>query len=153
VRLAVVGLVLALSGCGTYHAWQARTALVGATEPDVISCLGVPDSKQFLTANEHVMQWVYAQTGTDVDLDLGIYELKLGRPGVCHTIVRFDQGYAVSVHYADSDVGPDNPDDVCGRMVVGCLSRIDHTTLPADFSPMGVMTGAPVIVREGVKKP
>ena len=122
---AIPLLALMLSGCGTYQAYQARTFIPGHTEPDVLACMGPPDSKTPTgTPGESVLQWVYAQSGTDVEAELGVYSLKLGRPGVCHVAIRFDRGYASSVHYTDVDIGPTNPDSICGRLVKDCLSHM-----------------------------
>ncbi len=132
-RLALLA-ALALGGCGSLEAYHARTALVGATEPDLISCMGVPAERQFISVDQAVMQWDYVQTGTDVDVSFGIYELKLGRPGICHAVIRFDRGYAQAVHFTGSDVGPTDPDSICGRLVKDCLNHRERTALPSDFS-------------------
>ena len=70
--LSSVFLCLALAGCGTLQAYRARTALLGATEPDIVSCMGVPAEKQYLGPEQSVLQWDYAQTGTDVGLEFGL---------------------------------------------------------------------------------
>lgn len=130
VLLAVAGL----GGCGSLEAYRARTALVGATEPDLISCMGVPAEREFIGADQSVLQWDYVQGGTDVDIAFGIYELKLGRPGICHAAIRFVRGIARAVHYTGSEVGPTDPDSICGRLVKDCLYHRESTPLPADFS-------------------
>ena len=134
-------LLVVLGGCGTLEAYRARSKLVGATEPDIIACMGVPAEKQYISAQQSVMQWDYAQTGTDVDVAFGIYELKLGRPGTCHAAIRFDRGWVESVHYAGVDVNPTDPDSICGRLVYDCLYHRENTPLPWDFSNVGVLTG------------
>lgn len=144
--------LLLLGGCGTLQADRARTQLVGATEPDTISCMGVPAEKQFISHDQSVMQWDYVQTGTDVDVEFGIYALKLGRPGICHAVIRFDRGYVRSVHYTGVDVSPVNPDSICGRMVKDCLDHPEITILPPDFSNVAVLTGAPVAVKDNSSK-
>ncbi len=137
----IVPLLLALGGCGTLEAYHARTRLVGAAEPDIIACMGVPAEKQYISAQQSVMQWDYMQTGTDVDIAFGIYELKLGRPGICHTAIRFERGRVESVHYAGVDVNPTDPDSICGRLVYDCLHHRENTPLPRDFSNVDVLTG------------
>ncbi len=134
-------LLLLLGGCGTLEAYRARSELVGAAEPDIIACMGVPAEKQYISAQQSVMQWDYAQTGTDLDVAFGIYELKLGRPGICHTAIRFEHGRVRSVHYAGVDVSPTNPDSICGRLVHDCLHHRENTELPRDFSNVSVLTG------------
>ncbi len=135
-------LLLPLDGCGTLEAYQARTRLVGAAEPDVIACMGVPAEKQYISAQQSVMQWDYLQTGTDIDVAFGIYELKLGRPGICHAAIRFDRGRVLSVHYAGVDVNPTDPDSICGRLVHDCLHHRETTPLPGDFSNVAVLAGS-----------
>ena len=139
--LAVTLLLLALGGCGTLDAYRARSQLVGAAEPDIIACMGVPAEKQYISMQQSVMQWDYVQSGTDVDVAFGIYELKLGRPGICHTAIRFDRGRVESVHYAGVDVTPTDPDSICGRLVHDCLHHRENTQLPRDFSSVSVLTG------------
>ena len=139
---SVVALLLPLGGCGSLEAYQARTRLVGAAEPDVIACMGVPAEKQYISAQQSVMQWDYVQTGTDIDVAFGIYELKLGRPGTCRTAIRFDSGRVMSVHYAGVDVNPTDPDSICGRLVHDCLHHRETTPLPGDFSNVAVLAGS-----------
>ena len=134
-------LLLSLDGCGTLEAYRARSQLVGAAEPDIIACMGVPAEKQYISAQQSVMQWDYAQTGTDLDVAFGIYELKLGRPGICHTAIRFNHGRVESVHYAGVDVTPTDPDSICGRLVHDCLHHRENTELPRDFNNVSVLTG------------
>lgn len=134
------------------EAYRARHELVGATEPDIISCMGVPAEKQLISTDQSVLQWDYAQTGTDFDLELGVYSLKLGRPGICRTAMRFDRGTLKAVHYAGVDVSPTNPDSICGRLVKDCLDHRERTPLPADFNNLAILTGAPISVREGTTK-
>ncbi len=135
--------LLALGGCGTLEAYQARTKLVGAAEPDIIACMGVPAEKQYISAQQSVMQWDYVQTGTDIDVAFGIYELKLGRPGICHAAIRFDRGRVKSVHYTGIDVSPTDPDSICGRLIHDCLHHRENTPLPRDFSDTVLLTGPP----------
>lgn len=143
-RLVLAAALLLLGGCGTLQAYRARSQLLGATEPDIISCMGVPAERQFISIDQSVLQWDYVQTGTDIDLEFGIYELKLGRPGICHAAIRFDRGYVRAVHFTGVDVSPSNPDSICGRIVKDCLDHRETTPLPADFSNISIMTG-PVI--------
>jgi len=124
-----------LSACGSLDAYKARTRLVGATEPDIVACMGAPASRVVLSHTDSVLQWDYAQTGTDVDVSLGIYALKLGRPGICHAIVRFRRGYVESVHYSGTVVTPMDPDSVCGNLVHDCVWHRDQTALPDGFDP------------------
>ncbi|MCQ8277859.1 hypothetical protein NFI95_05300 [Acetobacteraceae bacterium KSS8] len=142
-RAASMAVLLSLSGCGSLQAWRARSVLPGATEPDLIACMGVPAEKQYLSRDQSVLQWDYAQSGTDVDLELGIYALKLGRPGLCHAAIRFDRGIAMSVHFAGSVVTPTDPDSVCGRLVHDCLMHRENTKLPADFSNLDILENKP----------
>ncbi len=136
-------LCLALAGCGTLQAYRARTALLGATEPDIVSCMGVPAEKQYLGPGQSVLQWDYAQTGTDVDLEFGLYSLRLGRPGLCHAAIRFDRGVVRAVHFTGAAITPTDPDSICGRLVHDCLYHRELTALPADFDPQAVLEGRP----------
>lgn len=149
MRRAALAALLALGGCGTMQAYRARHALVGATEPDIIACMGVPAEKQLISSEQSVLQWDYVQSGTDLDLELGIYSLKLGRPGICHAAIRFDRGYVRSVHFTAVDVSPTNPDSICGRLVNDCLEHRESTALPADFSNLAILTNAPIAPRQG----
>lgn len=153
IRAACIALLCVLCSCGTFQALHARSFIPGHTEPDVLACMGPPDSKTPTgSPGESVLQWSYNQAGTDFDAELGVYTLKLGRPGICHAAIRFDQGYATSLHFTDVDIGPTNPDSICGRMVADCLSHIDHTALPPGYDDAAVLTGAPIVIRQGLKQ-
>lgn len=142
-RAVLATALFLLSGCGSLQAWRARSVLPGATEPDLIACMGVPAEKQYLSRNQSVLQWDYAQSGTDIDLEFGIYALKLGRPGLCHAAIRFDRGIAVSVHFTGSVVTPTDPDSICGRLVHDCLAHPDKTPLPDDFDNLDILENKP----------
>jgi hypothetical protein len=144
-------VLLALAGCGSLDAHRARTRLIGATEPDVIACMGVPASKQFISTDQHVLQWDYAQTGDDVDLTLGIYAVKLGRPGICHASLRFSAGRVQSVHFTGTVITATDPDSVCGNLVHDCLWHRETTPLPPDFSSTGILAGPTITVKQGAK--
>lgn len=134
---------LVLAGCGTLQAYRARTALLGATEPDIVSCMGVPAEKQYLGRDQAVLQWDYAQTGTDLDFEFGLYSLRLGRPGLCHAAIRFDHGLVRAVHFTGAAITPTDPDSICGRLVHDCLYHRERTALPADFESLAVLDGRP----------
>jgi len=152
IRRLLPGLALLLSGCGSWDAHHARTALIGANEPDVVACMGVPAAKQYLSSDDSVLQWDYTQTGTDVDLALGVYELKLGRPGVCHASIRFQRGRVQSVHFTGTIVTAADPDSVCGNLVHDCLWHREATPLAPDFLPNNVLAGPTITVRPGAKR-
>lgn len=138
-RLALLAGLL-LAGCGTLDATRARYRLVGANEADIIACMGVPAERQALGPYQSVLQWDYAQSGDDVDLELGVYELKLGRPGICHAVIRFDGSLVQSVHFAGASITATNPDSICGRLVSDCLHHLDVTPLPSFFDPDRIAT-------------
>ncbi len=140
-HMLLAGTLLALSGCATLEANRARTHLVGAAEPDIIACMGVPAERQLISRTQSVLQWDYAQAGDDVDLEAGIYEVKLGRPGICHAIIRISGGYVQSVHYTGEVVTATDPDSICNRLIHDCLWHREHTPLPAGFSQAEVAGG------------
>ena len=141
VPAAALLAVLLLAGCGSWDAYRARTRLIDAAEPDIIACMGVPAEKQFITADEHVLQWDYAQTGTDVDVAFGVYEAKLGRPGICHAAIRFVAGRVRTVNIIGTVITATDPDSVCGNLVHDCLWHRRDNPLPAGFTSTGILTG------------
>ncbi len=86
---------------------------------------------QFISADEHVLQGDYAQIGTDVDIAFGLYEAKLGRPGICHAFIRFVGGRVRTVNYTGTVATATDPDSVCGNLVHDCLwHRQDNRCRP-----------------------
>ena len=150
---AALAALLVLAGCGSWDAHQARTRLIGAAEPDIIACMGAPAERQFISADEHVLQWDYAQTGTDVDIAFGLYEAKLGRPGICHASIRFVDGRVRTVNYAGTVVTATDPDSVCGNLVHDCLWHRQDNPLPPDFTSTGILAGPTITVKAGSKRP
>ena len=123
------------------QAYRARHELIGANEPDIISCMGVPGEKQLLSMDQSVLQWDYAQSGADLDLALGLYELKLGRPGVCHAVIRFDGATVRSVHFTGTAINAADPDSICGNLVADCLHHRDTLPMPSFFDPAVIAAG------------
>ncbi len=139
--------LLCLSACGTFTAHEARTKLIGATEPDILSCMGPPDKTQYISPHQHVMGWMYTQTGTDLDAKFGLYALTIGRPGICKASIRMESGFVTGVHYQDEDINPTDPDSVCGRIVQECVRHREHTALPADFDADRLLLGPKDLVK------
>ncbi len=134
-------LLFCLSACGTFTAHEARTTLLGATEPDILSCMGPPDKTQYISPHQHVMGWVYTQTGSDFDAKFGLYSLTIGHPGMCRASIRMENGLVTGVHYQDSDITPTAPDSICGRLVQECVHHREHTPLPLNFDSDQLLLG------------
>lgn len=139
--MAGLAALALLCGCGTLDATRARSRLVGATEPNIIACMGVPAERQALGPYQSVLQWDYAQSGADLDLALGLYELKLGRPGVCHAVIRFDGATVRSVHFSGTEINAADPDSICGNLVADCLHHRDTLPIPSFFDPAVIAAG------------
>ena len=130
---------LLLSGCATYTAHEARSALLGMNQNDLLACAGTPDRKQRLDDHEVILDYDYTSDTAAFSLEvLMLGTLSLGPRGQCKAIFRMQDGIVTHVAYASTTYSLDGPLGACGPIVQECMQNRQHTLPAAGYDPMSI---------------
>jgi hypothetical protein len=125
-QLCYAGAV-ALSACSVQDsrvARQAQSSLLGFSERDLETCLGVPNRKDRLDQTT-ILSYDGTSTnsgGFSVTLPV-VGGLSFSGGGYCHVTVRLDNDRVTSVRYSGETSSTAAPDAYCAPVVRGCFSR------------------------------
>lgn len=140
--MLLVGALLGLSGCATYDAHEARTALVGMNQLDLQACAGVPDDKQLLDRHEALFEYKFDSETSVFSLDvLTLGTMSLGPRGRCNAVFRLRDGIVTHVSYEATTTSFDGSLGACGPIIQECLHHREATPIPAGFDPMAEVAG------------
>jgi len=122
--------IIALSACSIQDsriAHQAQSGLLGFSERDLETCLGVPNRKDRLDQTT-ILSYDGTSTssgGFSATLPV-VGGVSFSGGGYCHVTVRLDNDQVTSVHYNGETNATVAPDAYCAPMVKGCFSRPPH---------------------------
>jgi hypothetical protein len=125
VLLAIaLGLAITSSGCcyeNTFKAEQARTSLVGMSELELESCVGLPDKEA--TKGKTTLLVYNAPNATTINLSVPIVSgLGVSMAGYCRATFRLENGQVTSVAYNGDSDPLEGEDSACGALVRACRS-------------------------------
>lgn len=112
-----LALCLLVQGCAflqNQDAIDARSALIGKTRPEIMSCAGIPNEDTKAGTTEIATYSVAARFLTG-DVVLGLKN--------CTVRIVFEQGRVSSVDYIVDDPGPLAPLESCAEIVSVCLRQ------------------------------
>ena len=126
VLLAIaLGLAITSSGCGyenTFKAEQARTSLVGMSELELESCVGLPDKEA--TKGKTTLLVYNAPNATTINLSVPIVNgVGVSIAGNCRATFRLENGRVASVSYTGDGDPLEGENSACGSLMRACLSR------------------------------
>jgi hypothetical protein len=120
-----VGLVVGLSGCAyenSLRAERAKTSLVGMSELELETCLGLPDKKA--TTGKTTLLSYNTTSARTVNLSIPIINgIGLSTQGWCRTTFRLENGRVAGVTYTGDNDPLEGPNSACGSLMRACLSR------------------------------
>jgi hypothetical protein len=122
----IILALLALAGCSvgdSHTALRAQTALLGANEIALETCMGAPDQKNSFGTTD-ILTYEFtstSSTGLSIPLIGGISD---NYGGDCRVIVRADAGRVVSIRYSGETNAFIAPDAYCAPMVRTCLKAL-----------------------------
>jgi hypothetical protein len=125
-QLCYAGAV-ALSACSVQDsrvAHRAQSSLLGFSERDLETCLGVPNRKDKLDQTT-ILSYDGTSTnsgGFSVTLPI-VGGLSFSGGGYCHVSIRLDNDRVTSVHYSGETNSTAAPDAYCAPVVRGCFSH------------------------------
>ena len=123
--LVALAAPMFLGGCAgdeTRIAEAARTSLVGMSELDLQTCLGIPDHT--LTKGKTTL---FTYTGTaarTLNVSVPIVNgIGMSFSGNCRATVRLQNGRVTSVNYSGDSYGFEGRESVCASIVRACLKN------------------------------
>ncbi|MBE7212571.1 MAG: hypothetical protein INR65_16250 [Gluconacetobacter diazotrophicus] len=154
-------LVALVGGCAANDARiadNARTRLIGLSEVELESCLGVPD--QHATFGGTDVLTYYATSSSSISYSIPIVGgLGFSNGGYCHATFRVDDGRVTRVMYSGEKNATGGANAYCVPIVRSCMAYLaDHpdarqapatsaiatrTDAPATAVPNGAPSGAP----------
>jgi hypothetical protein len=120
-----LGLAIPSSGCGyenTVKAELAKTSLVGMSELELESCVGLPDKEA--TKGKTTLLVYNAPNATTINMSVPIVNgLGVSMAGYCRATFRLENGQVTSVAYNGDSDPLEGEDSACGALVRACHPR------------------------------
>jgi hypothetical protein len=114
---------ISLSGCAddeTMIAQTARTSLVGMSELNLETCLGIPDHT--VTQGKTTLFTYTSTAARTLNLSIPVVNgIGVSFGGNCRATFRLDNGHVTSVTYGGDSYGFEGPDSACAPIVRGCV--------------------------------
>jgi hypothetical protein len=136
---ALASLLPLLASCATIDAHEARHGLLGMSQRDVLSCIGIPEEKTRLDAHDAVLEYTYSDHDELLSLELlAIGTLSLGPRGQCNVMLRMHDGAVAAVHFSDSTTSEAGALGACGPVVHEALRQCPRSPAAAHDDPMAL---------------
>lgn len=125
IFIAATGLAAGLGGCAndeTLVAETAKTSLIGMSELDLQTCLGIPDHT--ITEGK-ISLFTYTSTAArTLNLSVPVVNgIGVSFGGNCRATFRIESGRVTAVNYGGDSYGFEGPDSACAAIVRGCVKR------------------------------
>jgi hypothetical protein len=136
-------LSLAVTACSVADSnisQHARTSLVGLSELQLESCLGVPDQHSTFGPTDLLTWDSTSSSGDGISFTLPVIGggVSLSGGGYCHLTARVEYGVTRIIRYSGQTSAIGSPDSYCAPIVRSCLS-----SLRAGNTPTPVPTQSP----------
>jgi hypothetical protein len=119
------GLAIGSSGCAyenTLMAARAKTSLVGLSELELETCLGLPDKEA--TKGKTTLLSYNATSARTVNLSIPIVNgIGVSIVGYCRATFRLENGRVAGVTYTGDGDPLEGRNSACGALMRACLSR------------------------------
>jgi hypothetical protein len=128
LRLLCLGGVLLVAACSlrdSRMAHQAQSGLLGFSERDLETCLGVPNRKDSF-GETTILSYDGTSTstgGVNVTLPVVGGGVSVSGGGYCHLEARLDNDRVTSIRYAGEKDATLAPDAYCAALVRGCFAH------------------------------
>ncbi len=135
--------VLLLGACAVQDsrlAERAQTRLVGLSEVDLESCLGVPDQHASFGSTDVLTYYATSSSSTSYAVPI-VGGLGLSNGGYCHATFRVDEGRVSRLLYSGEKNATLAPSSYCAPIVRTCLAWLDR--LPVQRSAAGTPSYRP----------
>lgn len=128
---------LLLSACAvedSHIAHEAQTKLIGMTEVDLESCLGVPDQHSSFGATEVLTYYATSTSADSWSVPL-IGGFSFSNGAYCHATFQLRNGHVTQILYSGEKNATLAPDAYCAPIMRTCLAHLQQAA-PAASSPV-----------------
>lgn len=123
--LVALAASMFLAGCAgdeTRIAQVAKTSLIGMSDLDLETCLGIPDHT--LTRGKTTLFTYSEPAARTLNISVPIVNgIGMSFGGNCRATMRLENGRVVSVNYSGDSYGFEGPNSVCASIVRACLEN------------------------------
>jgi hypothetical protein len=124
-------LISFLDGCTMYNSYEAHKAkdsMVGMSDYDLESCIGVPDQKAQI-GNAEILTYYDNTTNNGVNMTLPIVGggVSLTGSGCCHATFTLVEGRVAKVQYTGDNSQLMAPHSICAPIVNGCIPKSEKS--------------------------
>jgi hypothetical protein len=134
---------LLLSACAvedSHIAHEAQTKLIGMTEVDLESCLGVPDQHSSFGATEVLTYYATSTSADSWSVPL-IGGFSFSNGAYCHATFQLRNGHVTQILYSGEKNATLAPDAYCAPIMRTCLAHLQQAA-PAASSPVAPQPAA-----------
>jgi hypothetical protein len=148
LRVLCLGGILLMSACSlndSRMAHQAQSGLLGFSERDLETCLGVPNRKDSF-GQTTILSYDGTSTstgGVNVTLPVVGGGVSVSGGGYCHLEARLDNDRVTSIRYAGEKDATLAPDAYCASLVRGCFARLPKRPPAEAASPTTAKKSSP----------
>lgn len=138
-----------LSACAVHDsriAHEAQSRLLGMSEVDLESCLGVPDQHSSFGSTD-VLTYYATSTSNDSFSVPVIGGMSFGNGGYCHATFQLKDGHVTQILYSGEKNATGAPDAYCAPIMRTCIAHLRQTASAA-ASPPAVAEHSPSAVAE-----
>lgn len=125
--LPMLALVSACAIKDSSIAQNAETRLMGMSEVDLESCIGVPDQHSTFGNTDILTYYATSMSGDSYSVPI-IGGLSFSNGGYCHATFRVSDGHVTQILYSGEKNATGAPDAYCAPIVRTCM---DHLQQPA----------------------
>jgi hypothetical protein len=132
--------LLLLCGCAindSHIAHDAESMLMGMSEVDLESCLGVPDQHSNFGTTD-VLTYYSTSTSNDSYSIPIVGGMSFTNGGYCHATFQLKDGYVTQILYSGEKNATGAPDAYCAPILRTCIAHL-HQTRPTATAARGAV--------------
>jgi hypothetical protein len=128
----------------SHIAENARTRLMGMSEVDLESCLGVPDQHASFGSTDVLTYYATSTSNSNFTIP-AVGGMGFSNGGYCHATFQLKDGHVTQILYSGEKNATFAPDAYCAPILRTCMAQIEQTppakgaALRPDASPAPVM--------------
>ncbi len=150
-------ILLPMLGACAIHdsdiAEHAQKRLIGLSEVDLESCLGVPDEHASFGSTDVLTYYATSSSSTSYAVPV-VGGLAFSNGGYCHATFRVDDGHVSRLLYSGEKNATLAPSSYCAPIVRTCLAWLDHHPMQAGAAGTpGTRAGSVGNANQGVAAP
>jgi hypothetical protein len=129
--------VLLLCACAvtdSHIAHDAQSRLMGMSEVDLESCLGVPDQHSSFGSTDVLTYYATSTSNDSYSIPI-IGGMSFGNGGYCHATFQLQDGHVTQILYSGEKNATGAPDAYCAPILRTCMAHLRQTASGTASSP------------------